>query len=343
MRTVRIIKDWDQPNILQQTPGGNGVWGDIRVVLDPGMDCDYAFIMNRVPQQTVVKCPPRNIWVFFHEPPCPEYKRLPTGTRKFYRVYTQDTGLCKHPFVHGPPALPWQISRDYDFLVKCGAADKPRELSWVTSNLQSLQGHRKRLGFLAKIRGRVPFDLFGAGFQPIADKWDGLAPYRYSLAVENFRNPYYWTEKIADCFLAWTMPIYYGCTRITDYFPAESMVQLDIEDPDAIEKLREAVASDRWTRNRDAIAHARELVLNKYQLFPFLAAEIEAHEKREGVAQPAVEQVLPAQPYFRMYPLYWAIRTAGRLARRALKRLKRRLGRAKPPDTEEPNGGGSGE
>jgi hypothetical protein len=39
------------------------------VVLDPVKDCDYAFIMNRVPQQTAVKCPPRNIWVFFHEPP----------------------------------------------------------------------------------------------------------------------------------------------------------------------------------------------------------------------------------------------------------------------------------
>ena len=30
------------------------------------------------------------------------------------------------------------------------------------------------------------------------------------------------SEKIADCFLAWTMPIYYGCPRIAEYFPAES-------------------------------------------------------------------------------------------------------------------------
>ena len=31
----------------------------------------------------------------------------------------------------------------------------------------------------------MPFDLFGRGFHPIADKWDGIAPYRYSIAFEN--------------------------------------------------------------------------------------------------------------------------------------------------------------
>ncbi len=30
-----------------------------------------------------------------------------------------------------------------------------------------------------------------ACFREIADKWDGLAPYRYSIAIENFRNDWH--------------------------------------------------------------------------------------------------------------------------------------------------------
>jgi hypothetical protein len=125
------------------------------------------------------------------------------------------------------------------------------------------------------MRSKIEFDLFGLGFAPIKDKWDGLAPYQYSFAVENFRNPYYWSEKIADCFLAWTMPIYDGCSRISEYFPAESFIQIDINDPGAaVAKIREAISSDLWYRNLDAINEARKLVLNRHQLFPFCAREI---------------------------------------------------------------------
>jgi hypothetical protein len=125
----------------------------------------------------------------------------------------------------------------------------------------------------------VEFDLFGRGFDPIADKWDGLAPYRYSIAVENFSNPHYWTEKLADCYLAWTMPIYAGCTEITRFFPAESLIQVDMDDPETPRRVASIIRSGAWSKNRDAIAHARELVLNRYQLFAFISAEMDAHER----------------------------------------------------------------
>lgn len=131
----------------------------------------------------------------------------------------------------------------------------------------------------------MEFELYGCGFRYIEDKWDGLAPYRYSLAVENFSNSYYWSEKLADCFLAWTMPIYYGCTQISRYFPRESMVCIDINDPQAIEKIKDTVASDRWHQNIDAIEHARNLVLDFYQLFPFVVREIRRYEETRNYRQ----------------------------------------------------------
>lgn len=148
------------------------------------------------------------------------------------------------------------------------------------------------MSFLQRIQKEIKFDLFGLGFQPIEDKWDALAPYRYSLAVENFSNPLYWSEKLADCFLAWTMPVYFGCTKILDFFPPESMICIDIQDPDCAEIIRMGIGNELWQRNLDAIAYARQLVLNRYQLFPFLTQEIHALEE-EGA------------PQLSEYPMVW--------------------------------------
>ena len=84
-----------------------------------------------------------------------------------------------------------------------------------------------------------------------------------------------WTEKLADCYLSWTMPIYYGCTNLDKYFPKESFIQIDINSPESsLENLKEKLSKDFWESSLGSIQEARELVLNKYQLFPFLAEEI---------------------------------------------------------------------
>jgi hypothetical protein len=74
-------------------------------------------------------------------------------------------------------------------------------------------------------------DLFGRAARPIDDKWDGLAPYHFSLAIENTVATDYWTEKVADCFLSWTCPIYNGAPNLADFFPRDSFIQIDIARP----------------------------------------------------------------------------------------------------------------
>jgi hypothetical protein len=214
--------------------------------------------------------------------------------------------LTETRYIHSQPALPWHVNKDYDFLVHCGVPKKHRNISWVTSNKANFQGQRDRLLFLEEIRSKLQFDLYGKGFSYIEDKWEALAPYRYSLVVENFRNPYYWSEKLADCFLSWTFPIYFGCSRITDYFPEEALVQIDIYDPGAIHTIREVVASDLWHRNQEAIDHARKLVLDKYQLFPFLTREIRDHERNGcGISHRPKSFTIPYQPRSPMIVEKW--------------------------------------
>ncbi|MBN2547920.1 MAG: hypothetical protein JXB15_02085 [Anaerolineales bacterium] len=294
MKTVRIIKSWSWPDLLRQTPGGRGRWDDLQFILDESGACDYALVLNHPRGETRVTCPPHHIWALIQEPPNEIYQRYHRGRPEYARVYTTDPMLEGPRYWHTQPALPWHINRDYDTLIKCQPPTKERQLSWITSNLVTTAGQRQRLRFLERIRPRVSFDLYGKGFHYLEDKWDGLAPYRYSLVVENFRNPYYWSEKLADCFLSWTMPIYYGCTRIQDYFPAEAMQLIDIQDEHVIERLQEIISGDAWQRSLEAVAYARRLVLERYQFFPLIASEIEQHEARgcSALTEPAREIIL---------------------------------------------------
>ncbi|NQU45012.1 hypothetical protein HQ520_17130 [bacterium] len=196
------------------------------------------------------------------------------------------------------PALPWYVNRDYDTLKKMAIPDKSRNLSCVASSETNRVGKLRRVQFLQALGREVDFDLFGQGFSSLVDKWDGVAPYRYSLAIENHSGPWYWTEKLSDCFLAWTMPIYYGCMNLAEFFPPESYIQIDIQSADAIDQVKEALRSDKWIRNRNAIAYARELVLERHQFFPYVASLV---EKESNMTESAPGDILlPALP--NLYP-----------------------------------------
>lgn len=282
MIRVRVVKGWNFPDLKRQTPGGDGIWGDILLTEEPLPECEYLLLLGVPTKDIEVRCPPENVWLICQEPPTENFLALHGGTRQCARIYTQDVSRKASRFIHSQPALPWFVNRDYTYLRDCSPPEKTRDLSWVTSNKGFLRGHQKRIQFLNRIRNTVEFDLFGRGFQEVEDKWDGLAPYRYTIAVENFAGPYYFTEKIMDAYLSWTMPIYCGCTNIDSFFPKESYVALDINSPDAPAMLREIVKSDLAERHKDAIAEARRIILDELQLFPFLSAQIKADLTRSG-------------------------------------------------------------
>jgi len=279
MVSVRIIRDYDWPDLMRQTPDGMGIWDGIQFREDACGPADYIIVTGTIRKTEQVYCDPTRIWLLTHEPPNEIFWRHHLGPKCVHMVLTSDERLKGSRYRHCHPALPWHVNYNYDWLKDARVPAKTANLSWITSSKSNFEGHRTRMGFLNAIRTKINFHLYGYGFQPLQNKWDGLAPYRYSLAVENFSNPYYWSEKIADCFLSWTMPIYYGCTRIADYFPKESFVQIDIKAPErALEIIRETISSDRWMRHRDAIHEARHRVLEKHQLFPFLSRKIQEWE-----------------------------------------------------------------
>jgi hypothetical protein len=283
MISVRVIKDWSYPEINRQTPGGTGIWNNVKFTQD-NSPCDYVIVLNTPLERVSVRCAAQNLWLLLQEPPNEITGWLQNGRKEYGRIYTTDPTKKGAHIVHSQTALPWHVDRDYDFLKQAKPVGKSKTLSWITSSKITTAGHRQRMAFLAKLQKQISFDLFGRGFTLIGDKWDGLSPYRYSVAVENHSNPYYWTEKIIDCFLAWTMPIYNGCTQITQYFPKESMILIDVNDPSATAIVQDAIQSHTWEKNLDAIEYARNQVLDEYQFFPFIANEISLQQQKVPAA-----------------------------------------------------------
>lgn len=272
---VGIVRNYSNPDFMRQTPGASGFWEGVEFTEKLDQDCDYAVILNELPDGKRPVDYRGTTWALIQEPPVGPFLKWHRPHDIYDRVYHQDESHLDCRTLIAPGALPWHVNRDYDTLSCHGPTPKTADVSCIMSNKAWLPGHRARISFLDHIRKQLSFDLFGHGFNPIADKWDALAPYRYSLAIENYQGSCYWTEKIADCFLAWTMPIYCGSPRIAEYFPPESMILIDINEPrSAIEIVQDALRSRRYERHLEAIAHARELVLNKYQLFPFLVEQI---------------------------------------------------------------------
>lgn len=283
-RPARIVaRCWDNwgdldDAIAHLTPGGRGLWRDVAFVRDASFTPDWHIIFNHPGESTIeIEASPNRVIFAIGEPPTSFHRNFHVGQEEGTVVLTCDDQLVRgdpgsrHHILTPCMTRTWSVKKTYDELRDLHLRDKPRCLSWITSDLMMLKGHRYRLEFLERLQREIRFDLYGRGFQPIRDKWDGLAPYRYSLAFENTRAPFYFTEKLMDCFVAETMPIYFGSPEITRFFPSESMVTINPEDPDVFKQIREIIGSDLWLRRRDSVAEAKSLVLEKYNLFARLA------------------------------------------------------------------------
>lgn len=71
-------------------------------------------------------------------------------------------------------------------------------------------------------------------------KMELFKEYQYSLVIENSQQTNYFTEKLLDCLLTKTIPIYYGCPNISDFFDTTGWIILEDTDiSKCIKKINE--------------------------------------------------------------------------------------------------------
>jgi hypothetical protein len=116
---------------------------------------------------------------------------------------------------------------------------KTKLMSMIYSHKQWTPGHKLRHQLAQMVEG---LELFGSGTGKYLKSKDvGLADFMYSIIIENNRTEKYFTEKILDCFATGTIPIYWGCPNIGDYFSEKGIMSFEkVEDlPELFSKLED--------------------------------------------------------------------------------------------------------
>jgi len=304
---VKIARYFSYPDLKRQTPNESLIWQGITFTEDDIDECDYLVILEYPEKDFSIRVDKTKIIHICMEPPN-EMSKYRQYANKNIGLNINQLDIKKGNMLsHG--ALPWHIDKNYDFLVALKAKDllKNNKIVWVTSNQKSSKGHIKRMAFLEKIKPLPFIKLYGRGINPIDDKWNALKTAKYAIAYENYQNNYYWTEKIVDSYLSYAMPLYFGCDKIEDYFPKDSFIRLDPNDKHINLFLNELVKSNKWEENINSIIKARELILNRYQLFPFLVDKILKMENNDNSNTKELIHFKGGDNYFDNYPLNVAI------------------------------------
>jgi hypothetical protein len=107
-----------------------------------------------------------------------------------------------------------------------GITPKERLCNIVVSAKRETEGHQLRHAVVDMVRAAgLPVDVLGTGYAPWQPKRDLLAPYYYSIVIENECLNWWFTEKLLDCFAVGTVPLYWGCPHITTFFNRDALPQ----------------------------------------------------------------------------------------------------------------------
>jgi len=107
-----------------------------------------------------------------------------------------------------PPGGCWIFDKDHSLY------QKSKLVSTIASDKIFTSGQSLRHQAIHK---NPKIDPFGPSYVHLDYKLDALKNYKYHLCVENTKSPWYFSEKLIDCFVTGTIPIYYGCENL-DYF-----------------------------------------------------------------------------------------------------------------------------
>jgi hypothetical protein len=123
--------------------------------------------------------------------------------------------------------------------------DKNKNISMMFSWKRNLAGHTLRHNIYNNFKNKI--DFYGSGVNGInVKKINSLKDYKFSVIVENCKKNHYFTEKIIDCFLTGTIPIYWGCPSIGDFFDLNGI--LVFNDKNELSKILESLNGDTYNK-----------------------------------------------------------------------------------------------
>ncbi len=306
MKTINLLTPFKEKLFSRQIPNtANGLSFEFFENGVTSSSYDFVVVYEGISSPTTINCPKGNLIFISGEPPISN-----RYSREFLAQF--DHVISSHPKIPHPnnhlsqQSLPWHFGFDsvnrrfkYNFedLVNLPMPLKQKKMSIVSSGKSIMPGHKKRALFVRALQHSFSdsIDFFGRDSYQIDDKSGAILPYYMSICIENSTINNYWTEKLADAFLGFSLPIYHGCTNITGYFSEQSMFILNINNTkEALYKIEwllqncESIYKDRLPY----IMEARNLVLHHYNILPSLV-EFYTNKNLHLNIQPNIRQLQP--------------------------------------------------
>lgn len=156
----------------------------------------------------------------------------------------------------------------------CNTSSKLFAVSFLTSNKGFCPGHALRLEIYRRIPSVVGQLVVHKHMSPprIPDKRAMLEPFQFSIAPENASHNNWFADKIVDCFIAKTIPLYWGCPNLDQFFNMDGVIRFN-----SYEELIGALQSltpDYYTKHLDAVEYNYTRAMQYVHTWDRIEAEI---------------------------------------------------------------------
>lgn len=257
-------------------------------VNDPNiLEVDYWFIFDdlQYPEEKAV-LPPENIY-FVTAEVVHKFGYYDSPSKTIFLNQFHNLITCFDIFNENAsfdlPFLGWMINANHGISI---FSDSDRDLTWF-KNLKKIEKtktlsvfcsskvitpeHNVRLKFVKKLKNHFGenIDWYGNGINSLSQKWEGIAPYKYHIVLENQSRNNIITEKLYDSFLGLAYPFYWGAPNVSDYFSPNSFTPIEILDwKNAINIIEKTMDEDNYNSKIPYLVESKNKTLttfNPYQ------------------------------------------------------------------------------
>ncbi len=316
-------------DFLRRFPNRIPTLGNCDYVFDRDCrDYDWLVVYDDLPRNTPLEklgCRRENTMLITGEPSSITHYGKAYLSQFGHLLTSQEPWAVKHPsLIYRQPGLLWYYGGNdprgtYDSLASTNVIPKTKLFSSVCSTKAMKHTlHSKRLEFTKRLMADIPeLETYGYGMRDVVNKADAIDPYRFHLVIENHSSEHHWTEKLADAFLGYALPIYFGCNNLNLYFEAESFIQINIENyEEAKNCILGIIHSDEYEKRLPAIIESRNRVIHSYSTFAQISQLIQERNLPK-IASTANVTICGRRKFRERHPLSIIAETLGNLKKKS--------------------------
>ncbi len=185
--------------------------------------------------------------------------------------------------------------------LECDTSLKKFQASFITSSKASTSGHRLRQEIYEKLPDSINgMPIFKHRSPPyIPSKRALLDEYQYFITPQNASQDNWFDDKIVDALIAKTIPLYWGCPNIGDFFNMDGI--LHFKTYEELVSMLEKLTPEYYAQHYDAVQDNFERALKYVHIWHRAEVEIDKGLERKRLAPKGVVEAptMPAKRFLR--------------------------------------------